>query len=213
MGKMKKGRKKLHPPAPPVPSASTGSATKDENMSVVSLNLKKAASVAPSKATTNPFKGMKINTETLKHVLPDFDAQSAVTSKTFQGLNLKKKDKRKLRHDLWMEKVDTVQKERKERREKKKRAQTVVVGDMQGLEEALPTLELLQKQTPASVLAREKIAKKRAVATEKQRKNEMMNNIKLFQQVLEVPEYKASPAETILEHLRNKLKQEQAMDT
>ncbi|XP_076441498.1 ribosome biogenesis protein SLX9 homolog [Babylonia areolata] len=212
MGKEKRGRKKLHTPAPKAAAKNDVTLTaQDDKMSVASM--KKPGSVAPSKAMTNPFKGMKITTETLKQVLPEFDAQSAITSKTFQGMNLKKKDKKKIRHDLWMEKIETVQKERKERRAKKKREQTVVVGDMQGIADALPTLELLQKQTPASVLAREKSAKKKGISREKTRQKEMLSNIQLFQQVLEVPEYKANPAETILEHLRNKLKQEQAMDT
>ena len=70
---------------------------------ILVLCLQKARSVAASKATTNPFRGMKITTETLKQNLPDFDARSTVTSKTFKGMNLKKKDKKRLRHDLWME--------------------------------------------------------------------------------------------------------------
>ena len=32
----------------------------------------------------------------------DFDGKSGVTSKSLRGLNLKKKDKRKLRHEIWM---------------------------------------------------------------------------------------------------------------
>ena len=59
--------------------------------------------MAASKARTNPFRGMKITTETLKQNLPDFDTRSVITSKSFKGLNLKKKDKMKLRHDLWIE--------------------------------------------------------------------------------------------------------------
>jgi len=35
--------------------------------------------------------------------LPDFDARSAITSKSLKGLNLKKKEKQKLRHDLWLQ--------------------------------------------------------------------------------------------------------------
>ena len=70
---------------------------------VPSLQFQQARSVAGSKATTNPFRGMKITTETLKQNLPDFDTRSVITSKSFKGLNLKKKDKKRLRHDLWME--------------------------------------------------------------------------------------------------------------
>jgi hypothetical protein len=60
-------------------------------------------SVAGSKAATNPFKGMKITTDFLKQQLLDFDARSAITSKTFKGMNLKKKEKLKFRRDVWME--------------------------------------------------------------------------------------------------------------
>jgi len=40
-----------------------------------------------------------------------------------------------------------------------------------------------------------------------------MNDISVFKQVLDIPEFKANPAATIVEHLRNKLKQEEQMDT
>lgn len=40
-----------------------------------------------------------------------------------------------------------------------------------------------------------------------------MSDISLFQQVLQHPAYKESPTATIAEHLRNKLKQEEQMET
>ena len=40
-----------------------------------------------------------------------------------------------------------------------------------------------------------------------------LNDISVFKQVLDIPEFKANPAATIVEHLRNKLKQEEQMDT
>lgn len=51
----------------------------------------------------NPFSGVTISKATLSQNLPDFDARSTVTSKSFKGLGLKKKDKIKMRHQLWME--------------------------------------------------------------------------------------------------------------
>ena len=38
--------------------------------------------------------------------LPDFDTRSAITSKSLKDLKLKKKDKQKLRHELWMKSKD-----------------------------------------------------------------------------------------------------------
>ena len=39
--------------------------------------------------------------------------------------------------------IDTIQQAKKEAKEKKKREKTAVVGDMQGLADTLPTLDLL----------------------------------------------------------------------
>lgn len=50
--------------------------------------------------------------------------------------------------------VDAVQKARKDRKAKRKREQTAVVGDMSGMLDTLPTLELLMKQSSAASEAR-----------------------------------------------------------
>lgn len=215
MGKVKHSRQKLQAPAAKseVKQSDNGSS---EEMEVAKdntdrLSVKKLGSVAGSKATSkNPFKGMKITTELLKQNLPDFDARSAITSKTLRGMNIKKKDKQRLRHELWMEKVDSIQTARKKRKEKRKQEKTVVVGDMSAMGDALPTLELLLKNTSAATLAREKQEQKpKAVVKEKQRQKQMLDDITLFRQVLDHPSYKDNPAGTIAEHLRNKLKQEE----
>ncbi|KAK7113534.1 hypothetical protein V1264_012805 [Littorina saxatilis] len=216
MGKAKRTRQKLHSPAVKTKGKTGENA---EEMDVATDNadkvsVKRARSVAGSKATTNPFLGMKITTDLLKQNLPDFDTRSVVTSKTFKGMNLKKKDKLRLRHELWMEKVDALQTAKKNRKAKKKREQTAVVGDLSGMADALPTLELLMKQSSDAALEREKKERKpKGLAKEKQRKEQMISDIAVFQQVLNIPEFKANPAATMLEHLRNKIKQGQQMDT
>ena len=48
------------------------------------------------------FQNIDIDISSMKKQLPDFDARSTITSKTLKGSNMTKKDKRKLKHDIWM---------------------------------------------------------------------------------------------------------------
>ncbi len=51
----------------------------------------------------NLFEGVDIDLSRATKELPDFDARSAVTSKTFRGMNMSKKEKRQIKHNTWME--------------------------------------------------------------------------------------------------------------
>lgn len=54
-----------------------------------------------SALTSNVFKNLKIDKEALVQKLPnDWDTKSAITSTSLKGLHLKKKDRKKLRHEL-----------------------------------------------------------------------------------------------------------------
>lgn len=46
--------------------------------------------------------------------------------------------------------MDAITATKNEKREKRRRQQTVIVGDMSGMTDALPTLELLLKDTSSS---------------------------------------------------------------
>ena len=50
----------------------------------------------------NVFSSVNIDNATLKQKLPDFDTRSCITSKSLKDLKLKKRDKKKLRHELWI---------------------------------------------------------------------------------------------------------------
>ena len=61
---------------------------------------------------SNPFSGVRIDPKELTQQLidnDDWDTKSAVTSKSFRGLNVKKKDKLKIRHEVWMKSMYTVE--------------------------------------------------------------------------------------------------------
>ena len=63
---------------------------------------------SPLAQPENMFGGLKIDMSAVHKDLPDFDARSTITSKTTKGLNLTKKDKRKLKHEFWMKSKLTV---------------------------------------------------------------------------------------------------------
>ncbi|XP_046380389.1 ribosome biogenesis protein SLX9 homolog [Haliotis rufescens] len=212
MGKVKRQRSKLH--NTPIKTK------KDEKTSIADkskANLTKSSSKAaveskPVSLSDNIFSSLKIDNKALAQKLPDFDARSTVTSKTFKGLNLKKKDKRKIRHEVFMQKIDAVKTAKQKVKDKKKREKTPIVGDMSVMEEALPTLELLMKEGSKSQ-RQSNPEKVRGVAKERKRRKQMLSDIAIFKQVLEHPAFIENPTATISEHLQNKLKQEEEMDT
>ncbi|XP_064646583.1 ribosome biogenesis protein SLX9 homolog [Lineus longissimus] len=210
MGKERHKRKKLHASAPKVVSVD-----QDDAMSV---GEKPKSNTFPLPVLgENIFAGVKVRVDELTpQKLPDFDARSTITSKTFKGMNMKKKDKQKMRHEVWMKKVDALQAAKNEEKAKKKRQKTVIVGDLKPLEDTLPTLELLMKGTgkgqKQAEEKKEHISKK-AIRKESVRRKQMLDGIGLFQQVFNHPSFKSNPGAAITEHLKEKMRQEDQMQS
>jgi len=100
MGKMKRARQKLHNAAAKSKKNehSKISSHVDENIMDVSQNgpPRPIDPTAGGYRGENLFQNVRISSVDLSQQrLPDFDAQSTITSKTFKGQNLKKKDKKK----------------------------------------------------------------------------------------------------------------------
>ncbi|KAK3600591.1 hypothetical protein CHS0354_020984 [Potamilus streckersoni] len=217
MGKAKKNRTKVHISAP----KPRGDKVRDQAIDKVEIvdralteEETMLSSAQPFRLPDNLFKNVKIGKEALQlQKLPDFDAKSTITSKSLKGLQLRKKDKRKLRHELWNQKIDAIQEAKKKEKEKKKKQKTPVVGDIGSLGEALPTLELLLKGSAMSANKESDASKKpKGIEKERKRKQQALQDISLFQQVLKHPVFQENPTATITEHLHNKLKQEEMMD-
>lgn len=201
MGKVKRQRQKLH-----------SAAVKAKTNQVEVVDMMDTDVQQPElrfDKLDNPFAGLNLDLGQLKQKLPDFDARSQVTNKSLKGLNLKKKDKKKLRHDIWVKKLNAVEAAKKAEKDRKKREKTAIVGDIGLLGDALPTIELLMKKS-SQVNKNEGEEKKRGIAKEKKRKKQMMEDISVFKQIVEHPAYKENPTETIMTHLQNRLKQEDA---
>ncbi len=49
------------------------------------------------------FSNININLSQLQTQLPDFDARSVITSKSFKGQNISKKEKNKMKKEFWVQ--------------------------------------------------------------------------------------------------------------
>ncbi|KAK2187016.1 hypothetical protein NP493_180g01030 [Ridgeia piscesae] len=212
MGKVRQKRHRVHQGA--VKAKDNESAKQTTQDSSVKLS-----KVAPTQIpSVGLFSKVDIDLNALSKQLPssdaDFDVRSTITSKSMKGLNLSKKEKRKLKREFLTKKIDQIKLMRQQAKDHKKRQKTAIVGDMRPLVDTLPTLELLLKdcskvQQPSET----KPKKEKAIQKTKTKQKQMNTEISLFRQVLEHPSYKANPLSTITEHLQNKLKQEESMDT
>jgi len=146
----------------------------------------------------------------------NFDTRSSVTGKSLKGLGLKKKEKQQLRHEIWVKKVNIMEERKKEEKDRKRREKTAVVGDMRALSDSLPTIDLLLRSTSGSASSNSRSStrkeapqrKVRGIEKESFRKKQTMEEIAMFQAVLQHPAYQANPLDTIVEHLTNKMLRE-----
>ncbi|XP_060597300.1 uncharacterized protein LOC132751177 [Ruditapes philippinarum] len=206
MGKVRRARQKAHNSAVKVKEVG-GNSAKQDDTDEMELEQNLSSLEAPQLAQSNIFDGLDLSKYNLKAQLPEFDTQSAITSKSLKELKLKKKDRQKLRHELWLKKLSAIDSAKKDAKNKKKREQTAVVGDIGALGDALPTLELLLKTSTKPSQSNEP-KKPKGIQKEKKRKKQMMEDISVFHQVIKHPSFKENPTSTISEHLHNRQKQE-----
>lgn len=198
MGKVKRGRLKAHIAA----VKKKKDETPNQNVEIVDMESDQVTMETPFKS--NLFEGIDMTKFNITQKLPDLDARSAITSKSLKELKLKKKEKQKLRHELWMKKLDAIEAAKKEAKTRKKKQRTPIVGDIGALADTLPTLDLLLKKDTGPKHHREEEVKAKGIQKEKKRKKQMMSDISIFQQVLKHPAFKDNPTATITEHLQNK---------
>ncbi|XP_056012814.1 uncharacterized protein LOC130052332 [Ostrea edulis] len=202
MGKHKRGRQKYHNAAV---KPKNDEKPESEDTGLESMETSSNAGTA---VTSNVFKNLKIKNEDLVQKLPnDWDTKSAITSTSLKGLHLKKKDRKKLRHELLVQKLDAVEAAKIAAKEKKRKEKTPVVGDIGLLGEALPTLDMLLKSDEQKKREGNK-EKPRSIPKERQRRQQMLKDMEAFRQVYTHPSYLENPRETIHQHLQNKLQQE-----
>jgi len=214
MAKMKRARQKFHIASQKKKKeeeAKSGDVEMSENTSDKMLPPLDPTAGVPN--GEDLFKGVNISELSLiKQKLPDFDARSSITSKTFKGQNLKKKDKLQMRKEAWMSKMDAIQSAKKKEKERKKKQKTVIVGDLTPMADALPTLELLLK-SGSTTKEKQSKEKPRSVPKEKKRKKQMLDDISIFHRVHQHPRFKEDATSTVNNHLRYKMQEEQEMNS
>ncbi|KAL9959241.1 hypothetical protein ACROYT_G036338 [Oculina patagonica] len=137
------------------------------------------------------------------------DAQTAVDEK----LQVNKKCKRKERHERFLQKLHAGRLVEEKSKKAKERAKTVVVGDMEPLLSALPTINIPELSTRSSKTAdnsdgNEKPTRKKSKMSKKARQALQASEIAHFQQVLKHPAFKANPLAAISEHIKNAVQKE-----
>ncbi|KAF6031814.1 FAM207A [Bugula neritina] len=169
------------------------------------------AKSTPWDVRSSVFKNLEVGSAIIKDRLEDFDdldAKTVITSKSFRGLNIRKKDKRRIKQHLFKQKINMLKEAKEMLKAKKKREKTVVTGDMKPMADSLPTVlpSVEQYIINNSTHKHSKLpSDKRNTTTQRSRRKQQMNDVNIFHQVLQHPEYVKSPSTTIQEHLHNRL--------
>ncbi|CAH1249738.1 FAM207A [Branchiostoma lanceolatum] len=215
MGKIKRVRQKYHTAAVKLGSEGEGKLENPpQTTKLPSLPLPAGTPVFP---TSGLFDGADLTDPlaplSVAPVSVEQDRQSIVSGRSIRtegGTRISKKDKRKMRHDVFLQKLEAAHTAKKRAKETKRRQQTAVVGDMQPLKDALPQLTaFLEQQQGGAAAAQEEKKEKGGSLKPKERKRIEQEELSRFQQILQHPQYRQRPVSTIMEHLRNKLSKEQ----
>ncbi|XP_013787995.1 protein FAM207A-like [Limulus polyphemus] len=202
MGKIRRSRQKYHLPA--VRSNTLKINDGKEEISIKEPYSQKLEKCTKESADSSIFENLEIDLSQIKQ-LHDCDKRSIISNNGV-GPQLSKKEKRKLRHDGFLQKIEAIKAAKKKEIETKKRKETPLVGDMKPLEEALPNLELLIKDNRKT--RSQKLDKPQGKKTLKAQQKAMLQDIETFQYVLKHPAFQEDPIGTVTAHICKKLEQE-----
>ncbi|XP_042211364.1 protein FAM207A-like [Homarus americanus] len=119
-----------------------------------------------------------------------------------------KKERRKQRHEEFMQKIDVVRASSRAEKERKKREKTAVVGDMHPLLNALPSLEELfassNKNKDSQIIKEVKGTKK-----QKEAQKDFMSDMQTFMTIQQDPIYRNDPFGAVCKGVENRVLNEQ----
>uniref|UniRef100_T1JHS6 Protein kinase domain-containing protein n=1 Tax=Strigamia maritima TaxID=126957 RepID=T1JHS6_STRMM len=156
---------------------------------------------------TGLFKGLDINFDSLvEQKLPEFDKISIISTRSRKQLPEKhttKKAKRQSRHDAFLRKIDVIKQTLKE----EKGGKFQLWATMHLLADALPSLELLKKESKKKKSERKKENNNKKYTLEKTSKHRENENEgkrsdkthRVISKVIKNPSFKSNPFETILD--------------
>ncbi|XP_026479994.1 ribosome biogenesis protein slx9 [Ctenocephalides felis] len=172
----------------------------------------KAASNDNPHSTNLPENASTMSYAQLKKSLSDIDTKSVKSFKSLKsemGIDkqLSKKDKQKLRHDLFLHKIDTTIKSRSDSRKKNRKLKKAISGNLVELHDALPSLKSLLKPKDAPVTKNLNAPKQKAIQKTYTRQKQNKADKNLFKRLMDHPEFKKNPQEVIAAHIQATLMQ------
>ncbi|KAK9887209.1 hypothetical protein WA026_021052 [Henosepilachna vigintioctopunctata] len=200
MGKHKQRRFKSHFPAPqtedskkdfPLESTSTGT-------SFTSLPINFKENVFEGVMIPDLMKGLPKNDDNIS-------MKSYISNKSMKGEKaITKKEKLKMRREMFLRKMDTVNQSKKDNRLRKKKILSDI-GDAKPSFDDLPSLDSLFKLTDKS---EPKKPKKKAIEKSKKIQKSIIQNISIYKKLLKNPSLEKNPFEAISSHLKAVVEEE-----
>ncbi|KAM9253341.1 ribosome biogenesis protein SLX9 homolog isoform 2-T2 [Dugong dugon] len=213
MGKVRELRTRVHSSAVrPSEEAALGPAPSAQEPSPPQLSSGGARGKDGASMGTNIFAGTKIDLSALEQKL---DLVTRTLASFKRGAETKsllpKKEKLKLRHERWLQKIEAIKLAEQKRLEAQRRRAMEVVGDLRPLMEALPELAELENGVKSRQLRR---VTSKPRPTELSRMNAAQRLQLLeeerarFQALLANPTYQASPLQAIGQQLAHQMRLE-----
>lgn len=205
MGKMKRIRQKYHtrPSVEKKEDEDTQLPTRILNEQQLMPVIDKTDQI--STKSDNMFAGLQIKLKGVNPPVADTDDSDrmSMSSTTSAQKGFTKKERRKQRKEAFLQKIDTVRAGERAEKERKKRENTVIVGDVHPLIDALPTLEELvastcNKKHPTTT-------KVRSTKKEKHATKDMMADIQMFLAVHKDQEFKKDPFGAVSRAVHNRV--------
>ncbi|XP_055373487.1 ribosome biogenesis protein SLX9 homolog [Condylostylus longicornis] len=123
-----------------------------------------------------------------------------------------KKEKMKIKKKALMEKIDWIKEQELENAKKKKREKRKIIGDLNPLKDALPSLDELRKLKPDEIKTgikefdnkdkRKNKKPKNKIERSKERKKEFLDRYKCLNSILKDKKFRENPRATIAEHIK-----------
>lgn len=201
MGKQRRRRIKLHL------SSSNTQKDKPSDEPIVFTKSSSVDDIPTLETSEDVFKGLNIDITSLNTNLPD-DTRSVRSFKSLKSehgfsKHIGKKEKLKLRRELLLKKIDTVEQLKKEYEIRNRRKKTAIMGDMNPLYDALPSLESLLKSSESSkVKTRAKISKTKGTEKASKRRKRLLKEVGIFKKVLGDKKFKENPLAAVSEHVK-----------
>lgn len=197
MGKERRQRQKLH---------LSVSKESEKRNDVMQTPLEAAHASPLLRIEDDLFKGLDISIDNLNTNLFDDDRHSVKSFKSVKWVLgnkiLAKRQKLKLRRELFMRKLSSVNQLKKDGQNKQKKKNAVKTDDTNPLCDALPSLGSLLQTTFGSKKISNQPSKARGIQKAKKRRKELVKEVNLYKKILSGEIFKENAMMAISEHIK-----------